>query len=41
MDSEKEDDKRLLGNPGEIKTTYMENGSKFITKIGGRWESGL
>lgn len=30
----KEDDKRLLGNPGEIKTTYMQSGAKYITRIG-------
>lgn len=30
----KEDDKRLLGKPGEIKETYDSNGEKRLTKIG-------
>ena len=30
----KEEDKRFLGEPGEIKTTIMKNGERYDTKIG-------
>ena len=30
----KEEDKRFLGEPGEVKTTIMKNGERYDTKIG-------